>query len=85
MTIGDLIKSLQKYPPETPCSYDLWVPDDVRAAAADYLPAEGEEGAITDEEIAETLATVFRRRDASIGTTWQTLVDCMPGSVQDRM
>lgn len=85
MTVGNLIKHLEGYDPETPCSYDLWLPDDVRTIAADHLPVDEAAGGITDEEIEETLERVYKLRDAEFGTTWQTLVDCMPESVQNRM
>lgn len=82
MTIKALKQILEGYDDATPCSYDLWLPNDVRDLVVAEMP---EEAPITDEEIEDTLDTVFRRRDAEYGTTWQTIKDCLPESVTERM
>jgi hypothetical protein len=82
MTIGALKEILKGYSDDTPCSYELWLPEDVRSLVAEEMP---EDSPITDEEVEETLETIFRRRDAEYGTTWQTVKDCLPESVTSRM
>jgi hypothetical protein len=82
MNIGALREILKNYADDTPCSYDLWLPNDVRDLVAAEMP---DESPITDAEIEDTLDAVFRRRDAEYGTTWQTIKDCLPDSVTDRM
>lgn len=82
MNIGALKEILNGYDDDTPCSYDLWLPNDVRDIVAVDMPYQAP---ITDEEVEETLNTVFRLRNAEYGTSWQTIKDCLPESVTNRM
>ena len=65
MNIKDLIEHLETYDPETPCAYDLWLPDDVKCV--------DETREFTDDEIANVLDHVQDTRDATLGINWDTL------------
>jgi hypothetical protein len=63
MTIGEVIKNLQGYDPETPCAYDLWLPADVLMLAKDF----------TDEQVDNVLYSMEHNKDASVGLSWDIL------------
>jgi len=68
MTIQEAIKHFQSYPPETPCAFALWLPDDAQQVAQENdLPP------LTDAQVAESLADMHQHHDASVGFNWDTL------------
>ncbi len=72
MTIKQLKKLLEAYDDDTPCAYDIWLPEDVKSHAGD----------VTSEQIAETLSNMQRRKDASIGLNWDVLNACLPAGIE---
>lgn len=81
MTVGQLRKQIEDLPDDTPCCYDLWFADDVTSEIDQSLPDDAQ---MTDEEVAETLASMFKYKDASIGLNWEVLRENVPERVQLR-
>jgi len=75
MNIGELKKLLEEYPDDTPCAYDLWLPDDVRDVFASSQEDGGisTESVITDDDIAAILGQVEKDKDAEYGISWETI------------
>lgn len=67
MNIGELIKDLQEYPPETVCACHVWLPGDV----TDQAEAMGL--TLTEEQNTKVLELVEHSKDATIGISWDTL------------
>lgn len=68
MTIAETIKHLQGYPPETPCAYGLWLPEDVKALTKKHKIR------ITKAQIAEVLEQVHYKHDANDGINWLNIL-----------
>ena len=67
MTIKELAEHIKSYPPETPCAYGLWLPDDVKGMAEQM----GKK--VTPDEIEEILYDVHYGHDASEGINWMKI------------
>ena len=82
MTITKLKELLENYDDDAPCCFDLWTASDVVDYFADMLP---DEYPVTDEEAAETLDTMHRRRSADSGINWDHLRECAADSIKERL
>lgn len=78
MIIKEVISQLRTFHPQTPCAFDLWVPDDVKQEAREAGYPD-----ITDEEVATVLERVHAKQDATIGINWDVLRSWI-GEVCDR-
>ena len=81
-TIKELKKHLDCYEEDLQICYALRHPHDVIGRVHERMPADAP---ITPEEVAETLATMQRAHDCTIGLTWDSLEASLPESVTSRM
>lgn len=80
MNIGKLRKEIEGLPDDTPCCYDLWFAEDVREHMAGRLNTP-----LWDEEAAAIVRNMHNKQDASRGISWDSIEECLPDSVRERL